>query len=89
MALKEKQIHNCLDRCLVSNYSLYDNKTEWSYYEEGEERVYAVEDLQDIWELEINKQNFADFFSWISEMEKMQILIKKRQMLTEKGGLVY
>lgn len=48
----------------------------WQCYEKGSEGIYTIEDLRRMWKTEIDKSNFADFESWLTEMEKMQILNK-------------
>lgn len=55
-----------------------DNVQKWQCYENGIKGIYSVEDLRKMWESKIDKNNFADFQSWIAEMERMQILIRMR-----------
>ncbi len=54
------------------------NAQKWQCYENGIEGIYSIKDLRKMWESKIDKNNFADFQSWIAENEKMQILIKIR-----------
>lgn len=51
----------------------------WQCYEPDYEGTYTIEDLQNMWEREIDQSNFSDFDSWLAEMEKHQILIKQME----------
>ena len=54
----------------------------WQCYEEGCEGVYTLAELHEMWESQIDKSNFADFDSWLEEMEQYQIFIRLQKEVT-------
>lgn len=54
----------------------------WQCYEEGCEGIYTLTELQKMWDSQIDKSNFADFDSWLEEMEQYQILIRLQKGVT-------
>lgn len=45
-------------------------------YENDSREVYTVEELKQVYEKEVDKNEYADFDCWFDDMIKMQILVK-------------